>query len=249
MRLFKKPFMVKKNISGINKNIKIDNKTRNEFFIFLLCLLLSALSWLMIELSKEYTIEFTFPLKYINTEKRNLLISEAPDNMSAYITANGYKIIKMKYFETLDTLLLDVTKVKINQSNNKTYTGWAKARDVVAFNQRKLYNKKINATKTDTLFITFTKAAYKQVKVSPDLNLVFAKGYEQADSIIIEPKTVNIKGFDSVISKIDFIKTEYCKIKNITSNKKIYLKLLPPDKNIFISPDSVKIIIPVKKTK
>lgn len=239
--------MVNENQSGLNTKFLPGKKNRYEFFIFLLCVLFAFITWLMIELSKEHTAEVSYPLEYINLEKNNLLISEVPDYISVLITENGYKIARMKYFEKLDTLKIDVNKLKFIQEG-KNFKAWARARQILNMNQKQLNGKRVSAIKTDTLFFMFEAIFEKKIKVLPDLNLSFANGFEQADSIIVQPKNVSIKGYQDALNEVESIKTEYKKIKDINSSQKIYLNLthINNKKIIDIAPDSVKIIIPVK---
>jgi len=202
----------------------------------------------MIKLSKEYTTEIVYPLKYTNLEKKQLLITDAPKNLVLYITANGYRLLQLKYLRKLDSLQIDLTNIKLHKENN-SYYGWIKTNDIIRLNKQLFPTKMVSVVKPDTLQFEFESVATKKVNINPNLNLDFANGYEQADSIIIEPKQVTIKGYAKDINEITSINTEYKKIKDIKSTQKLYIKLIANNSNnkIKLSPDSVKIIIPVKK--
>ncbi|HRS54751.1 MAG TPA: hypothetical protein P5250_08615, partial [Bacteroidales bacterium] len=156
-----------------NTHLKTNYKKRYEFFIFLLCLSISFIIWLMIKLSKEYTTEIVYPLKYTNLEKKQLLITDAPKNLVLYITANGYRLLQLKYLRKLDSLQIDLTNIKLHKENN-SYYGWIKTNDIIRLNKQLFPTKMVSVVKPDTLQFEFESVATKKVNINPNLNLDFA---------------------------------------------------------------------------
>jgi len=201
----------------------------------------------MIELSKESSAEVMYPLKYVNVDKKLLILSEAPASMPVVMHANGFRLLQLKYLMSLDSLRVDVNRARLRKEGVWLY-GFIKSGEVIQQNINRFPVKKVNEAKTDTLYITLESISVRKIKVVADLNLSFAKGFEQSDSFNIRPKVINVKGCLEDINSIQEIKTEYKKIRDIKSDTAFYVKLRPLPSGItaWVDADSVKVFVSVK---
>ena len=57
---------------------------------FLACLALSVLFWLLMNLSKEYTIVVSYPAEYVNIPTDKVISNLLPNNIDLEIKARGF---------------------------------------------------------------------------------------------------------------------------------------------------------------
>ena len=77
-----------KRISAIHLNKRV--------VIFLFCLIVSSFFWLMLALSKEYTIEIYFPVQYINLPPDKVIANNLSETIDIELKSNGFNLLFYK---------------------------------------------------------------------------------------------------------------------------------------------------------
>ena len=102
-----------KRISAIHLNKRV--------VIFLFCLIVSSFFWLMLALSKEYTIEIYFPVQYINLPPDKVIANNLSETIDIELKSNGFNLLFYKLKEKKETVLIDFKDAKRMPSKNNYF--------------------------------------------------------------------------------------------------------------------------------
>jgi YbbR domain-containing protein len=214
---------------------------------FLICLFVSAFFWLLMTLSKEYTIIEHFPVTYIHTPSDKIISNNLPETVDIEIKAKGFGLLINKFKGHQETIELDIRDAKLLGRKNVYYLLANERIDKInAQFQKETHVIKINP---DTIFINFNKKISKVVPVKPNLSLQFAKLYNLTDSVLIQPKFISVSAEEEVVNKIAFVETQALVLQDLSASKTVKLALVKKEeyKHVEFSQPSVKAIINVTK--
>lgn len=182
-------------------------------------------------LSKEYAIELSFPVNYINIPSDKVIANNLSETIDIEIKSNGFNLFIYKLRQKKDTVLIDIKDLKPLTIKNHYYLLTNSRIDKIT---SQLNDIKVIKIYPDTIFLNFNKKVTKSVPVKANLKIDFAKLYQQSDSLKLSPSFIKISGAADLIDKIKYVETEPVYLKNITDS--LSLKL-----NILITPE-LKII-------
>lgn len=211
--------------------------------IFLFFLVLTAIIWLLVELSKTYTSVAKFNVKFKNIPENLLLQNNTTRTVDIELKAPGFSLLKYKTLNrNLNLSLSNLIK------NKKGYY-------ILTNNQKALLTNQLSGevevlnVQQDTIYIDLGLNISKKVPVNVLLDLQFKLGYNLIDTYKIKPDSVLVKGPQKFIDSIQEIATETKLIKEVSKNVNIELKLKIPSKNsnVNISTNKVKVSAAVDK--
>ncbi len=214
---------------------------------FLICVLIATFFWLMMSFSKEYTMSFRFPVKYINFPTDNVIANHLPENIEIEIKSNGFNILGYKFKQAKEVVSVDIKDAKPLSEKNHFYL-LTNAR-IDKFTAQFSNAVKIQKIYPDTIFLNFNKKITKSVPVKPRLNISFLPQYQLTDSVKLNPAFVSISGAADVIDKIKFVETEPMDLKNISNVVSVKLTILQTQqlKLVDVSQSTVEATVDVKK--
>ena len=198
-------------------------------------------------LSKEYTININFPVKYINLPADKVIANHLPEGIDIEIKTNGFNLLMYKMTRDHETVMIDVKDSKPFQYKNHFYLLTNSRIDKITSQ----FNNEIKIQKVtpDTIFFNFNKKVTKQVPAKSNISITFDPQYQQTDSVKIEPAFIQISGAEEVLKKINYVETVPKKFKNVTNDLSLNLSIAetPEIKLIELSQSTVKATIHVTK--
>lgn len=213
---------------------------------FLACLLLSILFWLLMSLSKDYTIAVSYPVEYVNTPKDKVISNLLPQRLDIEIKARGFFLLAYK-FRKAQTVLIDLGDSKPTGTKNYYYLQTNASIDKITdqFSSRIVVQRVI----PDTIFLNFNRKAFKHVPVKANIALSIDEQYQQSDSIKLEPAFVDISGASDLLAKVNYIETLPLVVKKMNQSKTFTLQLLKNTEwgEVELSQNQVKALIKVQK--
>ncbi|MDG1398794.1 MAG: YbbR-like domain-containing protein [Polaribacter sp.] len=190
--------------------MKTSKKIPKTFFSFLT---ISALIWLLITFSKEYTTVITFPVNYKNIAQ-NQLLQEAPvKEIDITVKATGFKITGAKIRNK--TIQLDASQLN-RKHKDKFY--------ILPNNQKnKIQNQllsgiDIKEVGIDTIFLNLGLLTSKNVALQPNLDINYHVGYDLLGDISIEPDSILISGPKSTVDTIKYIRLNKLILSDVKAN-------------------------------
>ena len=233
LNIFGSPGTSEKN--AINRNLSA----------FIFCLLISALCWFLIMLSREYQEQHaSFKVEYINLPKDKALINRLPDSIHLELNTSGFSILKEKIFSGNHRLKIDCSKLRPGNDN----ISFLPSDDITLQVTAQLGND-YTVTKVipDTLFFNFGARATRLVPVKLNLNLGFAKQFQLSDSIRIDHPKILVSGAREMIGKLDHVSTDYMVLNDLERTVTVKLGFAENGHGLGFSPDSIKVTIPVDR--
>ncbi|WP_088322827.1 CdaR family protein [Polaribacter tangerinus] len=221
--------------------MKTKQKISKTFLVFLLA---STLIWLLITLSKQYTITTNLPIIYKGIPKSKI-VQEIPEKeLEVNLSGTGFKIARLKIF--YKEVVIDAKNVKRKHKNDYY---------ILAKNQLNSIQKQLpkdivlKSIGKDSLFLNLGNLVSKKVPIVSSLNLNFKIGYDLVAPISIKPDSITIYGPESYVSKLESLPILPLKIENISSDfsKKTTLKYSKEIKNLKFSEKVVTVSGKVKQ--
>jgi YbbR domain-containing protein len=210
------PFI--KNIEpGATKEKVLLNK---KVATFLCCIFISVLFWLLMTLSKDYTISVAYPVSYINSPKDKVIANNLPSVINIELRSKGFFLLVYQ-FRDPQTVYVDLNES--HPSGRRNHFFLLTNSQINKFTDQFSSRIKINRVVPDTIFLNFNKKIVKRVPVKANLTLTMDSRYQQADSVQLLPAFVDISGAADVIDKIRYVETLPVSVENVDKKQTIIL--------------------------
>lgn len=190
------------------KKIKSNKKVR----IFALFFLLSALFWLLIKLSREYTTTTEVLISYKDLPENKILQKEKKDKLSVKIKSIGFNLFKNK----ISNNELEVSLKNIKKKKGTTY--YYLTSSLIDDLSDDFSKSQVVAIEPDTVYVDLSKSISKKVKVVPNLEVQYQTGYNLSGDLKITPTEITITGPSSQIDTIKTIRTEELVLKSVNNS-------------------------------
>ncbi len=202
-----------------------EHRSHPRLIVFLVCLVISILMWLFIELMKDYTDEIRYNVSFVNVPKDLILTNSGDSVISIGMNAQGFELLAAKYAHSRRKLTIDLSKLKIRPSG-EGYTAYLPSvRIVEQLGTQIRFEKEITYIKPDTLFFRFSKIFTKQVPVKLDMEYTVNGQYDVTDSITFKPQIVTVSSIKSIIDTLSFIKTRKLRLSQLDSSVNVKVAL------------------------
>jgi YbbR domain-containing protein len=199
------------------KGIRL-NRSMVTFFI---CLMGSAFFWLLLSLSKEYSITLSFPVAYHNVPKDRVISNHLPESIDIEIRAKGFNLLSYKFYSARETISIDLKDARPLESRNHSFLLTNLRTDKITAQ----FSNSIRIIKIspDTIFLNFNKKVTKRVRVVPKIKVECAEEFQLTDSVHLDPEYIDISGAADVLEHVDSITTMPMVLRNV--NKPMLVKI------------------------
>jgi len=214
---------------------------------YLICVVIASILWILNALSKDYSAELTYPIKYINFPEDKYPVLKLPAQLHLEVKARGFALLGYR----IRTSFLPIT------FNVSTYTNHLKSnKDVFEYllntndikdkieNQLSPDIKLLNVYPEEILF-KFAVAKHKKVAVKPALNYTLKRQYILTRVTAI-PDSIWVSGPASVIDTLPYITTQPLHLKELSKNTERKLALIPAPDCTF-QEETVEVLLKVEQ--
>ncbi|MBX7202330.1 MAG: YbbR-like domain-containing protein [Bacteroidia bacterium] len=214
--------------------------------VFLLCVIISALFWVLLAFNSHYTTRITVPVEYINMPTDSLLLDKLPESIDIEIAGEGYQLLTYIINPHKATMLLNGHYMGVSARKNRADAFLSIMPSVDHFN--KVHNdvKAIRA-EPDTIFFNFFRHGFKKVPLRVNTSIEFTPGYGLAGAIRLNPESLHVSGPAEILNKIIYLETETLHLSNVNNNQTQVLKVIQPFRELNYSPVETQIELPVEK--
>ncbi|MCK9616328.1 MAG: hypothetical protein M0R21_00670 [Lentimicrobiaceae bacterium] len=224
-------------------------KLRFKVTVFIVCLIISICTWLVIKLSKDYNVILDYPVTFSHFPKELVMINQIDSNLHLNVSIKGFEYIFKKYFiknKNLNIQLPDLSPSKKKEDYHALLLTSELLSQIQT--QTNLSNRLISI-QPDTLFFRMEKRHYKKVPVHLNLNLEFKKQYQLYDNIACEPDSIIISGTLEEISKIQKVETQKKGLSNVEKSETFSVKIKRPKTRVPVklSKNTVNVFVPVER--
>jgi len=198
--------------------------------LFSIFLLISVFIWFLNALSKNYTTQIAYPLRYEKLPEGSVFVGKPPDQLDLRINAHGYALLRYKIFGNPSPIRFDVSGFALNRpegDSSQSFLVTRFLRDQVA---RQLPAElQVLEIKPDTLYFMFARSVKRKVKVVPDFIFQVDNQFTVKDGIGLEPDSVEVTGPDLVLDTLRQVFTVRTELGELTRSfsDKVRLQPLP----------------------
>jgi hypothetical protein len=159
-----------------------DINTRQQLYVFLICLLISIFIWFLIVLSKETYTTIDYPIVFENSPENLVLVNNPDSILSVRFSSGGFELFTLKYLTRKHPIRIDLNKLELAKegSNFTSIFSTSKiSRDIIG--KLKISQEYVSISPAN-IYFRFEALTGKMVKVLPKLKLDFARQYQLSDS-------------------------------------------------------------------
>lgn len=223
--------------------------TREQFYIFLVCLFISISIWFLIVLSKETYTTIDYSIVFENNPENLVLVNKPDSVLSFRVASGGFELFTLKYLSRQRPIRIDLNTLELTKEGNiysSIYSTSKISKDIIS--KLNISQEYISISPAN-IYFRFEALYGKMVKVIPKLKLDFAKQYQLSDSLIINPDSVLVVGPEKLLEGINYIETIEQEFNQIDRSQTIQTTLFVPDSmsGIKILPKEVEVSLSVEK--
>ena len=223
-----------------------ERANRSQHFTFIIFIIVSAIFWLLIKLSQEYSETYNMSITYQDVPNNKLLTQKIDSTVTFNITARGFYLLELSLLHP-EELVIHLKNYTIHKSDeNLYYISTLPLKQSIA----KLLD-------IDPVLIGFSKNALsfrleklysKKVEVVSNISITFEGSYNLYKPLSLKPSSVLIYGSKSSLDTIREVHTKAIELANINENTTIDVGLENPNIKLFrLNPEKVKLTLEVAK--
>jgi len=237
-----------------NKILRSAFFKRKNLLVFAVCMLISALLWVLMAFNSFYTKEIFAPIRYINLPENKILPDKLPSEAEIEISGSGYQLFSYRLRPKQAEAIIDGRNIGF-----KGEKGFISTFHAIDYFNRQHGNVKALNVKPDTVFLQFINRGFKMVPVVVHSFLDFAPDFNLRDSLVIRPDSIQITGSIEAIARIDRVETQSLIAQELNKSATYSLKLKESTSEVAYAPSEVavnvdrfseaRIAVPVKDSR
>ncbi len=181
--------------------------SKRRFYVFVLCLLFSAVFWLITKLSQETSATFTRPVVFSSFPNDLLAASQSDSTVAFRLETTGVRLINYYFFSRNDTLVIDAGDLPVLYRNEKQYHFISGNELLGMLTENVSAWASINNIKPDTVFLELVPAIEKLLPVRLNAQISFEQRFRQYGSITVDPDSVLLTGPQSILDTLEYVET------------------------------------------
>lgn len=224
--------------------MKFRFKEKIDYGIFIICLIFSFLSWLALNLSKEYSTEVKIPVYYDSFFKHKMKVVSADKFVSLQLRGTGFDFLFARFRDNDKQIV--ITPQDVTPCNDSICSYKLNVAEYV--NNLSFKHVQIEKINTVILNLKCEKLFQKKVPVKLNIKLNFEKQYQQNGEAVLSPADVIVYGSESELNNITYVETKYEDINQISKSSQYTLQLKSPIAGMnCLSQDTVLFTLPVSQ--
>lgn len=171
--------------------------------VFLVCLVLAALFWLLNSLSRNFETTLTRPLAYHHLPFSSDLNQGLPKEVTFHFRGSGFSLFHLHFRDQPDSIIVDLNGHKDDRTNVNTLS------------KQLITDLKPYKVDPGVILPGITYKNRKTVPVRATGDLQFRSRFAGAGPIILKPDSITISGPERELDKISEVKTESIHLRDI----------------------------------
>jgi hypothetical protein len=237
-------------MTGLQENQAEEKKTgksrKGQVYIFLICLCISAVIWLLIKLSRDYTTVRAYRIAYVNVPK-DKLISGNPDSiLFLTLRTNGYNLLLRKVFPRQEILNIDLGNLTLRKSQHAWDANLITEDLREKITSQISRHERLTAITPSVLYFRFDKSFAVKVPVIPHVRTGFDKQYGLYGKMLFNPDSVTVSGPAELVKSITAAYSDTVGFSKLQGSKYATVALSLSHNKLFrLSSNYIKLFIPV----
>lgn len=198
-------------MKNLNYKHILQRLKRSNIKAFLFFLLLSVVVWILVQFAEDYSKNVAFKINFINVPKDKLVVN-SDKVLEVEIRTSGFKILGLELLTPkleIDLSTLDTLNSQFVLPLEENRTAITKRLNISEVSSRFL---------EDSIIIAYEQKAVKKVPVLGTLQITYAPGFSNLDSLRVKPDSITISGPKDVLDTIKKLKTKAIELKEVKSS-------------------------------
>lgn len=221
------------------KQRKLNKTQRRKITIFLRCIIISFLAWLLIAISNKYTFTVRAGIEFVNIPEKRAFHSLQSDTVSIKVKMSGWDVL-------LSRLNPDTANIQVDLSSLNSRNFIVFSNQIGFINRQFPSDKQVITVSPDTLYFDFSKQTQRKIPVRVPTALSFKKQYDIIGETRTNPSYVTITGPLDDVANIEYLETDSITGKNVHTDIRTIANINKKQRtNITIYPTFTEVVIPV----
>lgn len=221
------------------KSRRLNKVQRRKISIFVRCVIISLIAWLIIAGSNKYTFTIKAGIEYVNIPEKRAFHPLQSDTVAVQIKMTGWDIVFSKLKQENVNIQVDLSTL-----SSRNYIVFSK--QIGFINRQFPADKQVITVSPDTLYFDFSKQTQRKVPVRVPTSITFKKQYNIIGETRANPEYITITGPLEDLANIEYLETDSITGKNIHADIRTLANINKRQRpNISIYPKSTEIVIPV----
>lgn len=220
-------------------------RKNQRLVIFTICLIIASILWILNALSKNYTTEIIYPVRYVNLPKNKFIINDPPQRLQLRVNAHGFTLLRYKLRLTFSPVNLDISNIisdyHLSSGSNLNIQSTAITNNIAGQVGSDL---QIIDTRPPILTLVFDSLKSRIVPVAARFNASYLSRFDQSANAVVSPSHVELTGPRTVVNGIDSLHTVSRSFKNVKSSIQRDFQIEVPEKTT-VMPRKVTVRVPV----
>jgi YbbR domain-containing protein len=208
---------------------KIKNSINKKFLTYLVFILIASVIWYLNALSKDYTDDLKFAVRYTDLPEDKLLTNSPTRHLTLTISAQGFTLLKYKLGLIFSPITMEASFNTLRKTGKPPFDGYYLL-------TQPLFNKiaaqlspdvTMKQVSPDTVYFRLSETVRKEIPVKPTLLLQFNKEFLPTGRMIVKPEKVTVTGPKTVIDTMQYVYTRTKSFSKLKDTLRTVIALQP----------------------
>ncbi|MDE5420255.1 YbbR-like domain-containing protein [Labilibaculum sp. DW002] len=222
--------------------------SNKKLLVYVFFVGIATIFWFLNALSKEYTTNVNYPVRYVNLPKSKVLTNELPSRLTLKVTAFGFDLLRYKLSTAFLSNPFDVNKYTNNRLENESIKKYHLLTSQITnrFEKELSSSIRLQSISPDTIVFELSPILEKKVPIQLNISNAFEQQYMLGGEISLSQDSVVVKGPSSILDTIFKVETELLVLSDLdkTVKKNVDLK---EKKGIEFLQKKIEVTVPVEQ--
>ncbi|MFM2208127.1 MAG: hypothetical protein RL213_2102 [Bacteroidota bacterium] len=214
--------------------------------VFLVCLLIAIVFWLLQSLSDVYPATIGFPVRYSGLPERKVVVNELPARIALDLRTTGFRILYYRFFKSPDPVEIDVSSGIASTGVSSDVLVVPTRYFLQDFNSQLGEEIQVTGFRPDSIVLMFNDRVSKRVPVLTRTAFSLRRQYDTLAGPTAFPDSVTVSGPPSAVRNIARVYTHPADFGELQSSVDTPV-VLQPVPLVDIEPSEVRVSIKVEK--
>jgi YbbR domain-containing protein len=217
--------------------------SRKKLLTFSVFILIATFFWFLNAFSKEYTTNIKYSIEYTGIPETFTSVELLPRELTVTVKSTGFNIFWLG--NAANRVVIDINKYAVKDPKDKSKLS-IHTSDLRHLLLKDTIKTQIKNIEPKYIVINTQKLSSKKIPVKSKIKVTFKELFMPAEPIKFDPESVTVYAQKDIIDEIQYIYTKERTFKDAEANIEEFIELehIP---NANITPDKVRLIIPVEK--
>jgi YbbR domain-containing protein len=212
----------------------------NNYQVKVVSFVIAVFIWFFVITENDYQHIIEVPLNTVNIPQGKVLANTIPENIKVRVKGSGKDLLALSVGSSIG-YTIDLSEVRDHLGFELTPGGVSFSRPAGAITATEIIYP-------DTVHVEVDELAVKTVPIIADISAKPAMGHTIVGELHLVPDSVTVSGPESIVSELDYIKTENQTFQNLKFDFSASLNLSPPVSDLVeLTIDQTEVFLSIQK--